>query len=141
MSSHDWLKEFTPKTVADLAIHPKKIEELEEWIEESGEYENSILLLTGPAGSGKTTTIKLIAKNMGFDVIEWITPMDVEWSELGDSENGTFSENQVDKFRDFLFRASRYSSLLEKDTKKLIIVEDLPNTFFKQTEKFEEVLR
>lgn len=97
--------------------------------------------MTGPAGSGKTTTLKLIAKNLEIEVIEWVTPLDVEWSELVDSENGTFRENQIDKFRDFLFRSSRYSSLIQKETKKLIIVEDLPNTFFKQTEKFEEVLR
>lgn len=122
-------------------IHPKKIEELEEWLEESDDYENSILLLTGPAGSGKTTSIKLVAKSMGFEINEWITPMDVEWSELGDNDNATFRENQIDKFRDFLFRSSRYSSLFEDERKKLIIVEDLPNAFFKQTEKFDEILK
>jgi cell cycle checkpoint protein len=30
-----------------------------------------ILLLSGPAGSGKTTTVRTIAKEMGIDLIEW----------------------------------------------------------------------
>lgn len=143
LSDNDWLDEFAPKTVTDLALHPKKIEELEEWLEECSEYENSILLLTGPSGSGKTTSIKMIAKNRGFTVTEWITPMDVDWSDWSnmENENAIFRENQVDKFRDFLFRASRYSSLFENDSNKVIIIEDLPNIFFKENDKFVEILK
>lgn len=28
-------------------------------------------MLTGPAGTGKTTTVKVLAKGMGVDLVEW----------------------------------------------------------------------
>lgn len=38
-----------------------------------------ILLVTGPAGGGKTTTVKLLAEQMGVDIIEWGESVE-EWS-------------------------------------------------------------
>lgn len=35
----------------------------------------SILLVTGPPGCGKTTTIKILAKEHGIQVQEWINPV------------------------------------------------------------------
>jgi len=30
-----------------------------------------ILLLSGPAGAGKTTTVRVVAKEMGVELMEW----------------------------------------------------------------------
>lgn len=30
-----------------------------------------MLLLTGPAGAGKATTVRVLAKEMGIDLVEW----------------------------------------------------------------------
>ena len=38
-----------------------------------------ILLLTGPAGTGKTTSVKVIANEMGVDLVEWGEGVE-EWS-------------------------------------------------------------
>lgn len=35
----------------------------------------SILLITGPPGCGKTTTIKILSKEHGIQVQEWINPV------------------------------------------------------------------
>lgn len=35
-----------------------------------------MLILSGPSGCGKTAAIKLLARENGFNVIEWITPID-----------------------------------------------------------------
>ena len=34
-----------------------------------------ILALTGPAGSGKTATVKVLARELGFELIEWRNSM------------------------------------------------------------------
>lgn len=31
-----------------------------------------MLILTGPAGSGKTTVLRMLAKEMGLHIVEWI---------------------------------------------------------------------
>lgn len=35
--------------------------------------------MTGPAGGGKTTTVRLLAEQMGVDIIEWGESVE-EWS-------------------------------------------------------------
>jgi broad-specificity NMP kinase len=34
-----------------------------------------ILVLTGPPGTGKTATMRVLAKELGFQLREWITPI------------------------------------------------------------------
>jgi SpoVK/Ycf46/Vps4 family AAA+-type ATPase len=36
-----------------------------------GTDEKRILLLSGPAGAGKTTTVRVVAKEMGVELMEW----------------------------------------------------------------------
>ena len=38
-----------------------------------------VLLLTGPAGIGKTTSIRVIARQMGIELVEWGEGIE-EWS-------------------------------------------------------------
>jgi MoxR-like ATPase len=38
-------------------------------------------LLKGPTGSGKSTTIKVIAQELGLNLKEWITPADINYYE------------------------------------------------------------
>lgn len=127
-----------------MALHPKKLEDLRNWFKVT-KIPNRILLLEGPTGCSKTTAIKLVAKEAGFDVVEWITPTDIETNLLYDNP-GYFErdfvsyENQVVKFTDFLLRSSCYTSLLS-NKKRLLLVKDLPNTFFKKTEEFWAILK
>ena len=37
--------------------------------------EQRILALTGPTGSGKTATVKVLARELGFELIEWKNSM------------------------------------------------------------------
>lgn len=144
MQGVDWLKVFEPTDINDVALHPKKLEDMRNWFKVT-KIPNKILLLEGPPGCSKTTSMKLVAKEAGFDVVEWITPTDIETNLLYDNpryfERDFVSyENQVVKFTDFLLRSSCFNSLL-KDKKRLLLVKDLPNTFFKKTEEFWAILQ
>jgi tRNA uridine 5-carbamoylmethylation protein Kti12 len=35
-----------------------------------------LLVLSGPAGSGKSTTVQSLAKDFGMQIVEWINPID-----------------------------------------------------------------
>ena len=35
-----------------------------------------MLVLSGPAGSGKSTTVQSLAKDFGMQIVEWINPID-----------------------------------------------------------------
>lgn len=144
-SSSNWVEKFAPQSVDDLAVHPKKIEEVREWIKkwESNKNKGCVLLLTGPPGSGKTATVRLIAKELDLDVSEWIVPLDIDLkvnNKLEDDNVNTYAESQLNKFSDFLYRSSRYVSVFATQRKRLLLVEDFPNIFIKDAEKFNELL-
>lgn len=143
--SSNWIENFAPQSKIDLAIHTKKIVELEDWfraIKTKKRKESSpILLISGPSGCGKTATVKVIAKEFDYTISEWVTPLDVEYVRRDQNdENIMYSESQSDKFDQFLFQSSRYRSVFDTTHRRLVLVEDFPNVFIKDPSKFEEVL-
>ncbi|KAG2117372.1 Rad17 cell cycle checkpoint protein-domain-containing protein [Suillus discolor] len=113
-----WVDKHEPTIEADLAVHKRKVEDVRRWLSEAFEggpagklrKYRRILVLTGPAGTAKTTTLRVLAREMGFEIVEWRNSM----SERGpstliddfgdDSWMGT--EALFDKFQAFLTRAS-----------------------------------
>lgn len=148
LNSSNWIENFQPKTIDDLAVHPKKIEEVLNWFksceshdEKTSEKYAPMLILTGPAGSGKTATIRTIAQHLSYEISEWITPVDIELIKFHQQNtDDTFMENQIEKFSEFLFRSSRYASVLDHLNKKLILVEDFPNIFLKKSDDLCDIL-
>ncbi|CAG9863550.1 unnamed protein product [Phyllotreta striolata] len=128
-------KELAPVAVSDLAVHPKKIEEVENWLKFAVFQDKSktakFLLLTGPTGSGKTATLSVLCKTLGISITEWITPIDQEYE-----YNRT---NQIEQFSEFLFDA-KYPSLFESSLNRLTLVEDFPNAVIRNPEQFCEIL-
>lgn len=87
----NWMKNFEPVTVEELAIHNKKIQEVDDWMKSVCNNNNGdMLLLTGPVGCGKTKTLQILAAKHNFKVTEWITPLDIEFP----SENGKNNSNE-----------------------------------------------
>lgn len=147
--SIDWLKTFKPMQINELAIHPKKLEELRNWFKLCEKTANRILLIKGPTGCGKTISFYLVAEENDFDVIEWTNSTDQETNAFYDN-SGNFNqefvsyENQVTKFSKFLIQTSRYPSVFKSFTKRrkrLLLVKDFPNTFSRKTEEFWHILR
>ncbi|XP_038661325.1 cell cycle checkpoint protein RAD17 isoform X1 [Scyliorhinus canicula] len=156
-----WVDEYRPQTQSELAVHKKKIEEVENWlkahtIERDNQQGSSILLLTGAAGIGKTATIQVLVKELEIQLLEWTNPLSDnkfknydEFKDCFNHEPGFqvyASKSQTTLFQEFLLRANKYKKLqmlgdrLQTD-KKLILVEDMPNQFYREPSCMHDILR
>lgn len=73
------MKHFEPTKLEDLAVHNKKIKEVEDWLCRMCEGNHGeILLLSGPVGCGKSATIYTLASKYSIKTTEWTTPVDVD---------------------------------------------------------------
>lgn len=144
--SINWLTEFHPKEVGDLVVHPKKIEDLRNWLTiECNKTMNKILIIEGPTGSAKTSAFKLIAKDCGFEISEWVNSRDREFSISNDNYVSSYVslQDHLDEFENFLSKSSKFSSLLVKRKKqqRIMLVKDFPNVFLKRPEEFWKLLK
>jgi cell cycle checkpoint protein len=135
-----WTEKYGPLSLEELAVHKKKVADVRTWLEDvfSGRGRKRLLLLKGPAGSGKTTTMSLLAKELGIDMHEWKNPT----SSIATSEGFISATAQ---FEDFVGRAGSFGSLTFDEPnaasrhmpsstsnsrqKQLVLVEEFPNTF------------
>lgn len=85
-----------------------------------------LLVLKGPAGSGKTTTVSLLAKSMGLDLISWHNPV------IADSGP---SNSIALQFDEFLNRGGQFGGLTfdgedhgGSSTGRLLLIEEFPAT-------------
>ncbi|KAF9481743.1 Rad17-domain-containing protein [Pholiota conissans] len=149
-----WVDLYEPSSEAELAVHVKKVEDVRRWLSEAFDGGPSgkltkyrrILAMTGSAGTGKTSTLRILAREMGFEILEWrnsiAEPISVDGDRLDDYE-GLFT-----KFEAFLTRASTCNNVFsgssnnsQASTKRVILLEDLPNIFHTDTQtRFHEAL-
>jgi cell cycle checkpoint protein len=59
-----WTEKYGPLSLDELAVHKKKVSDVRTWLEDvySGQQRKRLLLLKGPAGSGKTTAMALLQR-------------------------------------------------------------------------------
>lgn len=146
-----WVDLYAPTTRDDLAVHKKKVQEVESWLVESmaGMKGRKFLLLTGPAGCGKSATVRVLTKEAGLNLLEWINPTTTPYSSsFMDLENAwvhgdtVTSASQTSQFWDFLVRASKYRSVCNPEKEKnFVCVEDFPNAFLRDSSTFHTLLR
>ncbi|KAI6798128.1 hypothetical protein KC361_g3545 [Hortaea werneckii] len=140
-----WTEQFAPVDLSELAVHKRKVADVRQWLESTLHgRRQKILVLKGAAGTGKTSTIGLLAKDMGLDVSEWHNPAVTEFP----SES---SQSTAAQFDDFVRRAGASTGLTlstgtgksdvvpsadtvesrptPKDRRQLLLVEEFPNTF------------
>lgn len=102
-----------------------------------------MLLVTGPCGSGKLTTIKVLAGEYGFDIFEYAAPIEIMSQDDENPENLEYMPKrlQVEHLIKFLRETSRFGSILmQAPKKKLLVVKDFPNVFMDSPKMFEDVL-
>ncbi|XP_071437264.1 cell cycle checkpoint protein RAD17 isoform X2 [Pithys albifrons albifrons] len=154
-----WVERHRPATQNDLAVQKKKVEEVETWLkrhifQRQPKQAGSVLLLTGPPGCGKTATLQVLAKDLGLQVQEWTNPLSLDFTKEDlrnmfghDSSFHAFpTQAQAALFQDFLLRANKYNKLQmlgesSENDKKLILIEDIPNQFYRDPSSLHGILR
>lgn len=169
-SSTPWYMKHSPKSLMDLAVHKKKIQEIQQWMEFalSNRSSHPILLMTGPSGCGKTATLHALSNEKGFQIIEWINSVDVIHVGVESrSHDWELYESQTKQFTNFLIRANRYPALQiigltagdgggdeqggggggegeggrRHNKAKVVLVEEFPNVFIRDPKKFHHLLK
>ncbi|KAK8164335.1 Rad17 cell cycle checkpoint protein-domain-containing protein [Phyllosticta citrichinensis] len=137
-----WVDRFRPANLDELAVHKKKVADVKLWLTNvfARRERKRLLVLKGAAGTGKTTTLNLLAKEMGFAINEWRNPVGSDFS------SSTFVSLAA-QFEDFMGRSGKFGSLsfdTEGPTKsislpqvtsnQLVLIEEFPNTFARSSD-------
>ncbi|TGO22195.1 hypothetical protein BPAE_0178g00130 [Botrytis paeoniae] len=136
-----WAERFGPNNLEELGVHKKKVIDVRTWLDNviGGQMRQRLLILKGAAGTGKTTTVQLLAKDMGCDVLEWRNP-------VGSIASSDGFQSMAAQFEEFMGRGGKFGQLdLFSDDhgdipakaevkpldrrKQIILVEEFPNTF------------
>ncbi|KAJ1413042.1 P-loop containing nucleoside triphosphate hydrolase [Sesbania bispinosa] len=132
-----WVDKYKPRSLEELAVHKKKVEEVKKWFEErltpsEGIHRNNVLVISGQAGVGKSATIHVIASHLGAVVCGWNTPTPVIWQEhLHNSGTGTQYTSKLDEFETFVERIRKYGLMPTSFTEQskpsiILLIDDLP---------------
>jgi replication factor C subunit 1 len=68
-----FVDKYSPKSITDVIGHKEQINQITTWLQswDNGYPETRGIIVTGPPGIGKTTTIHLIAESLGYKVKEY----------------------------------------------------------------------
>jgi cell cycle checkpoint protein len=135
-----WAERFSPSSLDELAVHKKKVADVRTWLEDviNGRMRQRLLLLKGAAGTGKTSTLQLLARAMDCDILEWRNP-------VGSVATSDGIQSMSAQFEEFMGRGGKFGQLdifsagqpidsksdikpLDR-RKNLILIEEFPNTF------------
>ncbi|OWZ23120.1 hypothetical protein PHMEG_0002042 [Phytophthora megakarya] len=114
-----WTDLYAPKTVDELCVNKKKVQEISEWLQRnalphSGVFQKRLLFLCGPPGSGKSTAVRCIARQLGLIIKEWednSAAGKLSYERMLREEFWTPQVSGVDDFSDFIHRSSAYAAL------------------------------
>ncbi|KAK0613049.1 Rad17 cell cycle checkpoint protein-domain-containing protein [Bombardia bombarda] len=124
--SRPWSERFGPVNLDELAVHKRKVADVRRWLEDvmGGRMRQRLLVLKGAAGSGKTTTVQLLAKDMRCEVLEWRNP--------ASSFGTTFGQLDLESDSPPPIPPPTNGSKPE-NSKRLILIEEFPNTFMRSS--------
>jgi cell cycle checkpoint protein len=122
-----WPEHFTPNTTDLLVTGKSTVNKIRRWISQAlapctdAGHSTRLLVLTGPAGAGKSTAVRLIAEELQCNVDEWQAP-------LLSTRNQSTTNLLTESLRSFLI-GMRYPSLVNSPIqKRVLLVDDLPRS-------------
>lgn len=146
-----WVDLYAPSTQEDLGVHKRKVQEVESWLVESssGMKGRKLLLLTGPAGCGKSATVRVLAREAGLNLVEWTNPTTTPYNNNFMEQESVWRPgdtvapvSQTTQFWEFLMRCSKYNSVCTTDKRgNLVCVEDFPNAILRDPASFHTMIR
>ncbi|KAK9136487.1 hypothetical protein Syun_015817 [Stephania yunnanensis] len=135
-----WVDKHKPKSLEELIVHKKKVEEIKLWLKErlkpskEEEVRTLALVVRGPAGVGKSATIQIISSHLGARLCEWNTPTPTLWQEhIHNSTSGKEYTSKLDEFEIFVETIRKYPSLSFSCTGGpispcVLLIDDVPLT-------------
>ncbi|KAI8069422.1 Rad17 cell cycle checkpoint protein-domain-containing protein [Gongronella butleri] len=118
-----WDEKHAPQVPDELAVRRQKLDTMRSMIKHSALHMRQgikLIALTGPTGAGKSTAARVLVRDMGYQVTEWVNPLrDGDY----DPEH---HESIMTRFDRFMDRATRPFSL-ESRQPKIILFDDLPD--------------
>ncbi|XP_068646811.1 cell cycle checkpoint protein RAD17 isoform X2 [Aristolochia californica] len=134
-----WVDKHKPRSIEELAVQKKKVEEVKMWLDQmvvmsKERFLNNVLIISGQAGTGKSTTVHVIASTVGADVFEWKTPTPTLWQEhKHNSSSGIPYTSKLEEFENFVERVRKYpllSAVSTGNSRKpaILLIDDLPIT-------------
>ncbi|KAE9384487.1 checkpoint protein Rad24 [Gymnopus androsaceus JB14] len=163
-----WVDLYEPQ---DLVVHVRKVENVRTWLQEalnggpSGKLRKyrRLLVLTGPSGTAKSATIRVLSKELNFEVLEWSSSTGSTFTNAQDvSSSWIADDSNFTKFQLFLERASKCQNVFNSSSgsssrkpsfsnstpkpssfnHRVILLEDLPNILHANTRsQFHDVIR
>ncbi|KAL6959912.1 hypothetical protein U1Q18_040062 [Sarracenia purpurea var. burkii] len=132
-----WVHKYMPRSLEELAVHKKKVEEVKLWFEkrlrkQKEEYCSNVLVITGETGVGKSATVHVIASHFGATICEWNTPTPTIWQEhLHNSNSGIRYMSKLDEFEDFVEKTRKYGLIPSSfnggsQSCIILLIDDLP---------------
>ncbi|MBP1911210.1 replication factor C large subunit [Thermococcus stetteri] len=73
MTEVPWVEKYRPRRLSEIVNQEKALEQVKAWVEawlHGNPPKKKALILAGPPGTGKTTTVYALAHEYGFEVIE-----------------------------------------------------------------------
>ncbi|KAK0421106.1 hypothetical protein QR680_015062 [Steinernema hermaphroditum] len=129
----DPFEKCEPTKVLELAVQKTRVKQVQDWLENwIANGGNPYLILMGPPGCGKSTTVKIVCKSLGISVTEYEST-----EEYFVNDERLIRETDETSFLHFL-RSMKYRDVTKKGkgkkVRRVLIIDEFPPAILERPE-------